>query len=157
IIPQAYDAVIRRLEWNGVGMKRLAMDTEIEAEFYTIGDFETTDNDYEGHYLHSKLQVEKSTRKWLFRKGDYVVFTNQPTNRYIIETLEPQAPDSFFSWNFFDGILAQKEYFSSYVFEDLAAEYLSKNPELKAQLEDKKKADPKFAESARAQLDFVYK
>ena len=156
IIPQAYNKVIQRLKWNNVEMKQLTEDTEIEVELYKISDFETIDNAYEGHYLHSKLKVEKVKKKWLFHKGDYIVFTNQSSNRFIVETLEPQAPDSFFSWNFFDGILNQKEYFSSYVFEDLAAQYLQENPELKAQLEKKKKEDSEFAASARAQLDFVY-
>jgi len=51
----------------------------------------------------------------------------------------------------------QKEHFSAYVFEDLAAEYLKNDPDLKAKLEAKKTADPKFAENGRAQLDFIYK
>ncbi len=156
IIPQAYRNIIQRLEWNGVEMKRLTKDMEIEVELYQIGDFETTDYAYEGHYLHSQLKIEKTIQKWLFRKGDYIVYTNQTANRYIIESLEPQAPDSFFSWNFFDSILMQKEYFSSYVFEDLAAKYLEEDPTLKAQLEKKKQEEPEFASSARAQLDFVY-
>jgi len=157
IIPQAYAKIIQRLKWNDIAMKRLTEDIEIEVELYKIGDFETTDYAYEGHYLHSNLEIDKTTHKWLFHKGDYIVFTNQASNRYIIETLEPQAPDSFFSWNFFDGILTQKEYFSSYVFEDLAAKYLNENPELKVQLERKKQEDAEFAASARAQLEFVYK
>ena len=156
IVPQSNHRVIERLNWNGVEMKRLAKDTEIEVELYQIGNFETTDYAYEGHYLHSDLKVEKKMQTWLFRKGDYVIYTNQKSNRYIIETLEPQAPDAYFSWNFFDGILMQKEYFSSYVFEDLAAEYLKQNPELKEQLEKKKKEDDKFASSTRAQLNFIY-
>lgn len=156
IIPQAYHEIIQRLKWNNVEVKRLAEDMEIEVELYHIGDFETTEHAYEGHYLHSRLEIKKSTQKQLFRKGDLIVYTNQATNRYIVETLEPQAPDAFFSWNFFDGILMRKEYYSSYVFEDLAAEYLLKTPELKAQLEKKKLEDPAFASSARAQLDFVY-
>ncbi len=156
IIPQAYRNIIQRLKWNGVEMKRLTKDAEIEVELYHIGDFETTDYAYEGHYLHSQLNVEKSIQKWLFHKGDYIVYTNQVANRYIVESLEPQAPDSFFSWNFFDGILMQKEYFSSYVFEDLAAEFLKENPELRAKLDKKKQEDEAFAASARAQLDFVY-
>jgi len=43
------------------------------------------------------------------------------------------------------------------VFEDMAAELLKKGQELKKQLEEKKKADPEFAKSAQAQLDFVYR
>ncbi|MEM1319531.1 MAG: M14 family zinc carboxypeptidase [Bacteroidota bacterium] len=157
IIPQAYGEVIERLQWNGVELKRLAEDGELEVELYRILDYKTTKSPYEGHYLHSNVKVEKSTRRWPYFKGDYVVLTNQPTNRYIIETLEPQAPDSWFAWNFFDGILMQKEYFSAYVFEDLAAEYLKADPKLRAELEAAKEADTELAKSARAQLEFVYK
>ena len=48
--------------------------------------------------------------------------------RYLVETLEPQATDSFFAWGFFDSILQQKEHYSDYVFEDVAADFLTKNP-----------------------------
>ena len=50
----------------------------------------------------------------------------------------------------------QKEGFSSYVFEDLAAEILRENPEIKKALEEKRSNDRSFAENARAQLNFVY-
>ncbi|MCY1512500.1 hypothetical protein D9M68_469610 [compost metagenome] len=86
-----------------------------------------------------------------------MVYTNQASNRYLIETLEPQAIDSFFNWNFFDSILGQKEGYSSYVFEDTAAAILKENPELKQKLEAEKLKDPDFAKNGRAQLDFVYK
>ena len=75
----------------------------------------------------------------------------------IVETLEPQAIDSFFNWNFFDSILGQKEGYSSYVFEDTAAELLKKDPALKKKLEDEKLKNPDLAKNGRAQLDFVYK
>jgi hypothetical protein len=156
IIPEAYGEVLGRLKRNGVQMERMADDQVVEVEMYRIVDFKTRDA-YEGHYLHYNVEVEKELKKWTFQKGDYVVYTDQPANRYIVETLEPQAPDSWFAWNFFDGILGQKEYFSSYVFEDLAAEYLKKNPELRERLEQKKKEDEKFAASAYRQLDFIYK
>ena len=156
IIPQGYREVIERLEWNGVAMQRLNEDVELEVELYTIKDFETSKSPYEGHYLHSKVEVEKDVKKWGYHKGDYVVFTNQSVNRYIVETLEPQAPDSYFAWNFFDGILMQKEYFSSYVFEDLAAAFLEDHPAVRVALEQKKAEDEDFAKSARAQLNFVY-
>jgi len=71
--------------------------------------------------------------------------------------LEPTGGDSYFSWNFFDGILQQKEGYSDYRWEDLAATYLKGHPELKIKLEEKKNGDPAFAQNAEAQLDFVYK
>ena len=74
-----------------------------------------------------------------------------------METLEPQADDSYFHWNFFDAILQQKEGYSDYRWEDVAATFLLQHPEVKQQLEGKKKTDTAFAASAEAQLDFVYK
>jgi hypothetical protein len=102
------------------------------------------------------VKIKKVSQKVQFFKGDYWIDMGQPQNRYIVETLEPQAPDSYFAWNFFDGILQRKEYFSPYVFEDSAMEILEKNPTLKAALDAKKVADEKFAKSAYAQLMFIY-
>jgi hypothetical protein len=157
VIPQAYSAVIDRLKWNGVKMTAFARDTLLEAEYYYITDYKSSPNPYEGHHLNREVKVEKRNLQLPYHKGDVVIPTNQPAARYIIETLEPQATDSFFAWNFFDGILNQKEYFSAYVFEDVAAEVLKKNPELRKKLEERKAADPAFAASAAAQLDFVYR
>jgi hypothetical protein len=157
VIPQAYDEVIDRLKWNGVEMEVMNEDRAFQAEMYYIIDFETSESAYEGHYMHSAVQVEAKSMKMNFRKGDVIVRTDQAAVRYIVETLEPQSSDSFFAWNFFDGILMQKEYFSSYVFEDLAAEILRKDPDLKKALDEAKAENPKLAESGRAQLDFIYK
>jgi hypothetical protein len=81
---------------------------------------------------------------------------NQSPNRYIIETLEPKAVDSFFKWNFFDTILQSKEHFSAYVFEETAAALLEKLPDLNKKLDEKKKSDPEFAKNGDAQLNFIY-
>ena len=81
---------------------------------------------------------------------------NQEGNRFLIETLEPQGEDSYFAWNFFDPILGQKEGFSSYVFEETAAELLKKDALLRQKLEAQRKNDSSFAQNANAQLNFVY-
>lgn len=157
IIPQGYSEIIERLKWNNVAIKELEKDQYFEVELYRIKDYSSGRRPYEGHFLHKDVEVEKWNQKKLYRKGDFIIYVNQASNRYIVETLEPTAPDSYFAWNFFDGILQQKEYFSSYVFEDLAVEILQENPALKKQLEEKKKADPDFAKNGYAQLDFIYK
>jgi hypothetical protein len=157
MVPQAYESVIRRLQLNGVRMNRLRQDTILEADFYYITDFKTTPSPYEGHYLHSQVQTETKRIKRSFYKGDFLIEVGQPAIRYILETLEPEAPDSFFAWNFFDGILMQKEYFSSYVFEETAEELLRNKPDLQRALDEAKSNNPKLKDEARAQLDFVYK
>ena len=92
-----------------------------------------------------------------FAAGDLVVYLNAaaPT-RYLMETLEPQATDSFFAWGFFDSVLQQKEHFSDYVFEDVAADLLRRDPALRARLEQLKAADAAFAANGPAQLEWVY-
>ena len=74
-----------------------------------------------------------------------------------METLEPAGVDSFFAWNFFDSILDEKESFSSYVFEEVAADLLKKDPELKKKLDEEKAKDPRLAGSAQQQLTFIYR
>ncbi|MCB0527534.1 MAG: hypothetical protein KDC65_03595 [Saprospiraceae bacterium] len=156
IIPKAWETVIDRLQNNGVAMQRLSEDVQLDVETYFIRDFKTREH-WEGHYYHHSIGIEKKTMARTFSKGDFVVFTDQDANRYLIETLEPNAPDSWVAWNFFDPVLMQKEYFSAYVFEDLAAQYLDEHPELRAELDAKRNAEPEFAANARAQLDWVYR
>jgi len=157
IIPKAWDRVIALLKLNNVKIRELKSDQKIAVESYYIGDFKTGARPYEGHYLHSAVKLNTVKQNLQYYAGDFAVYANQPVNRYIIETLEPQATDSYFNWNFFDSILDMKEHYSAYVFEDTATELLKNNPELRSALEAKKSADPEFAKNGAAQLDFVYK
>lgn len=86
-----------------------------------------------------------------------MISTFQDGARYLIETLEPEGVDSFFNWNFFDTVLQQKEGFSPYVFEDIAADLLQNNPDLKKEFEDKKRTDSEFAGNWYSQLDWLHK
>ncbi|MFL5810587.1 MAG: M14 family zinc carboxypeptidase [Flavisolibacter sp.] len=156
IIPQGWWKVIERLQANQVQMKKLAKDSSIEVEWYRIESYQSGTRPFEGHHLNGNVQVSTHKQKVNFRKGDYYIPLNQVANRFIIETLEPQAEDSYFTWNFFDAILGQKEGYSDYHFEDVAAEYLKNNPELKAKLDQRKSTDSSFAKSAGAQLNFIY-
>ncbi len=155
IVPQAWRRVIERMKLNLVEMKQLAHDSIMEVEVYYLENFKTSANAYEGHYYHSGLEIRTEIQKIQLHKGDYLIPVNQAANRYIVETLEPQAPDSFFSWGFFDAVLMQKEWYSDYVFEDLAAEILHNDPALRQELETKKSTDKDFANDADAQLEFV--
>ncbi|RYC71711.1 M14 family metallopeptidase [Spirosoma sordidisoli] len=157
LIPQAWSEILALLKRNGVQMKRLTSDTLITVSAYYLDEYRTSPRPYEGHYPHSGVKVRTETQRIQFYKGDYLIPTNQPANRYLIETLEPQALDSFFAWNFFDSILDQKEYFSDYIFEDTAAELLRNDPALRQKLADKRASDKAFAENADAQLSFIYK
>ena len=155
IIPQGWTEVIERLNENGVEMTRLKTNKTLNVEAYHIMDYNTPDRPYEGHYLHSGVQTEKTKEEVSFRTGDYIIRTDQVCNRYIVEMLEPKGPDSFFAWNFFDSMLQQKEWFSDYIFEERALEILEENPELKAEFE-KVVAENKDEMHHWAQLYWIY-
>jgi len=157
IIPQGWHNVIDLLKLNAVKMHVLERDSTITVESYKIEDYKTREMPFEGHYLHYKVTVSKNNQNITFKKGDVIIKTAQPSFRYIIETLEPQAPDSFFNWNFFDTILQQKEWVSPYVWEDLALKILDKNPKLKVEFEEKKKNEKAFADQWYSQLDWIHK
>ena len=156
IIPQGYTEIIRRLEQNNVLVTRLGEDVKTEVTLYRITGLKSAKDAYEGHYMHHDIEISPFVTEKLFRAGDYLVSTNQEAVRFIIETLEPQAPDSYFAWNFFDAVLQQKEHFSPYVFEDTAARLLKEDAGLRRKFEEKKAADPAFASDANAQLAFIY-
>ncbi|WP_299251456.1 M14 family metallopeptidase [uncultured Lacinutrix sp.] len=157
IIPQGWYTVIELLKLNNTNMFQLKKDSTLTIESYRIEDYKSKKIPYEGHYLHFDTSISSKEKTITFKEGDYVIKTNQPSFRYIIETLEPQAPDSFFNWNFFDTILQQKEGFSAYVWEDKALEILNKDYVLKAKFEVKKSAELDFAKSWYAQLDWLHK
>ena len=156
IIPQAWQEVIERLQLNGIDMQELKSDSVVKAEAYYIENYQTGKNPYEGHYLHSKITTRKEQQEIKCLKGDYLVMANQWKNRYILETLEPTAVDGFFAWNFFDEILQQKEWFSDYLFEDMAVTMLADNPQLKSDFEERKSRDTVFANDSWAQLTYLY-
>ncbi|MFD1257209.1 M14 family zinc carboxypeptidase [Mucilaginibacter terrae] len=158
VIPQAWGKIIDLFKLNKVAMRRLKHDTTLTLQTYYIADYKTGTRPYEGHYLHNSVTLKTvDNNKVKFYEGDYVVYTNQAINRYIVETLEPQAVDSFFTWNFFDSMLSQKEHYSDYMFEDIAFDYLKKHPELQKLLDDEKTKNPQLTKSAGAQLEFIYR
>jgi hypothetical protein len=157
IIPKTWVPVITCLRSNGVHIVRLDQDTTITVTAYHIDNYETVAHPYEKHYLHKNVQVTANKVSMRFAEGDYLVWLNQRAKRYLVEALEPTAPDAFFAWNYFDGILQQKEYFSDYVFEDVATRLLEQDPSLKTMLEEKRAQDTSFANNGAAQLDFVYR
>ena len=157
IIPQGWWKILDRLKNNQIKMTALKKDTVINVEVTNIKDYKTRKSAYEGHHVHYNTNTIKSVQKITFHKGDLLIPVKQKGMRYVIETLEPEAPDSFFNWNFFDTILQRKEGFSPYVFEDLAVQILNEDPNLKSRFNQLKKEDQDFNNSWYDQLNFIYK
>ncbi len=156
VIPQAWRAVVERLDWNGVRMERLGAARTVQAQVSRIQSVKSRPGAYEGHLFHDELTLETSLQTVELQAGDWWVPLNQDKARYAVETLEPQAHDSFFRWGFFNSILEKKEHFSEYVFEDLALQLLEEEPELRARFEQWKAANPQLLSDPSQVLGFIF-
>ncbi len=160
-IPRAYlvsreaKGVIDRLKHNGVVYEELQRDTLVLTSL-RVTHFENGNKPYEGHYLHRNIRIKEQVDSIALPAGSVLIRTDQDLRNFIVSVLEPATEDSYFAWNFMDGYLQQKEYFSPYVFEDYAADLLRKNPQLKSEFEAKRIADDNFAKDAWQQLFFIY-
>jgi murein tripeptide amidase MpaA len=156
ILPSAWREVVECLQLNGVDMQPLTKDTLIEAEIYYIEKYETVKQPYNGHYRHFDVKTRKVSEKVQLLSGDWIIPTRQRAIEYLVQTLEPEGYDSFFSWNFFDEILFRNEYFSPYIFEETAEDLLKNDPGLKRAFEKRRREDPDFAGNGYAQLRYIY-
>ncbi len=156
IIGGQAEKVVERLKANEIVMQRIEKDTVMVLTVQKIMDYKSIEKPYENHFMHWGTKVEYSTKQVALKKGDYLIPAQQEKGFFLLSTMFAQTEDSYFTWNFFDSYLDEKEYFSPYVFEDIAADILSKQPDLKKELEDKRAVDTEFAKSQWAQLYFIY-
>ena len=163
IVPKYYvigrqeNDVIRRLKVNKIKYRRVLKDSALVLGAYFIEDYKVFNSPYEGHFRLYDTKTLKSARMVSLKKGDLIVSSRQKGSRFIHSVLHPECEDSYFSWNFFDSYLQQKEYFSSYVFVDKIEEILRNNPDLMNEFNQKKRLDEGFRNSERDQLYFIYK
>jgi len=156
VVPQAWKPVLERLLLNQIKHIVLERDTLIEVTVDYLDEVSHPSRPYNGHFFHPQVVVRSEMQKIAYYAGDWLVPVRQEGIKYILEMLEPRARDSFLRWNFFDSVLDQREYFSSFGFEENALRTLNEFPELKKQLEEKRASDPEFAKNHRAQLQYIY-
>ena len=97
ILKQGWHKVVDRLKANKIEFTQFESDTTMVVETYHIDDYKTRRSAYEGHYLHYNTTVKVDSIAVTFSKGDLYIPTHQNGARYVIETLEPAATDSFFN------------------------------------------------------------
>lgn len=154
LVPRQWTDVIERLEANGVELDRIDSAQVIRCEGYDLASYDTPNKPYEGRYPHRNLLAKQVIRDHAAIPGDVLVPMGHTTDRFVMSVLEPETNDSYFSWNFFDAVLQQKEWFTPYAFDSIAAAILEKDPELRARFEELRKA-PEFAIDQWAQYNFI--
>lgn len=156
ILPQSYREIVEILDLVKIKYSRLPNDTLVNLTVDYFDDFSNPAKPYNGHYYHDKISTHSEKQKVQYYAGDLLIPVRQEKIKYLLEMFEPKAGDSFFRWNFFDNVLDQREYFSSYGFDENAFKYLNEHPDFKAKFEERRKSDTEFASNHRAQLAYIY-
>jgi hypothetical protein len=155
IVPPQWKEVIEVLAAHGLKLQRLAEPATIEVESYRFSDVTFAATPFEGRTL-PRYKVSPVRERRTFPSGSIVVPVSQQAGNVAVHLLEPEAPDSFVAWGFFNVIFEQKEYGEDYVLEKLAREMLARDDALRREFEKRVTDDPKFASSASARLNFFY-
>jgi hypothetical protein len=156
IVPAQWKDVIQLLEAHGLSVQRLAEAASINVESYRFTDVTWPPGPFEGRQMPS-FKVKPVREARVFPAGSMLVPLAQKCAKVAINLLEPQGPDSFVAWGFFNAIFEQKEYGESYVLEQLARDMMASDPSLRDEYERLLVNDPKFAASPGARLEFFYR
>ena len=154
IVPGQYKDVIEVLKLHGIKFTTLKKPLTLEVESYRLTEPKWATNSFENRItLACKPVAIKEKRT--YAAGSILIPMDQSTANVAIHLLEPNGPDSFVYWGFFNSVFEQKEYGESYQIEKLAKEMLASDPKLKAEFETRLK-DEAFAKTPRARLNFFY-
>jgi Zinc carboxypeptidase len=156
LIPPAWSEVIERLKLHGIKVQTLHTATTLDVAMYRLDDAKLMSEPFEGHVGIASCTTTVERRHETFVAGTVRVPTDQPLGDLAVILLEPQSPDSFLRWGFFNEILQRTEYIDGYILEPMAEKMLKDDPAL-AEAFAKKLADDKdFAASPSKRLDWFY-
>jgi hypothetical protein len=158
IVPAAFAQQIgERLALHGfktVPIEKPRMNALVDV--YRADTVKFSDKPYEGRMTVKVTGRWEKERVHVQPAAIYVPL-DQPGARLLVHLLEPEAPDSFTSWGFFNGAFEQKEYMEDYVAEDFAEQLLRKDAAAKAAFEKRLAEDPAFAADPKKRLEIFYK
>ena len=155
VVPVQWSDVIEVIREHGLQFKTLSKEADLEVESYRFHNVQWPAGPFEGRHMPSfDVEVVNESRK--FPAGSLVIPVAQPLAKLTISLLEPQAPDSFVRWGFFNAIFEHKEYAEPYILEALAQKMLEADPKLRKNFHEKLAADERFAASPAARLEFFY-
>jgi murein tripeptide amidase MpaA len=155
VVPTAYAPDLSgKLIVHGIAFELLPDAIEgFEAEHFRASSVEYSPVPFEGR-MRARLTGAWSARSQTLTAGSLYVPLAQPLSRLILALLEPQAPDSFAAWGFFNACFEQKEQLEPYVAEQIAHNMLNENAGLAAEFRRKLQHDTAFAGDPTARLEY---
>lgn len=155
IVPVQWSDVLNVIREHGLEFKTLRKEVELEVESYRFVNVQWPAGPFEGRHMPSfDVMPVRETRK--FPAGSFVILLAQPLAKLAMSLLEPEAPDSFVRWGFFNAIFEHKEYAEPYILETLARQMLAADPGLGMEFQERLSSDAAFAASPAARLEFFY-
>jgi hypothetical protein len=155
VVPCAWAAEIgARLALHGVRFETvLTASSGVRVEAFRATDAQFGTAPVEGR---TRVQLEGAWQREFqdIAAGSLFVPIAQPGARLLTHLLEPQAPDSFAAWGFFNACFEQKEYMEPYVADQIARTLLAQTPGLQEEFSRRLKEDAAFAANPRARLEF---
>lgn len=157
LVPVAEATWLReKLELHGIAYRTLSEPLRDAAvETFEAREVAFAAQPVEGH---QRLTV---SGEWRSATGDLsagalFVPIAQAKARLVVALLEPQAPDSFLAWGWFNRAFERKEYMEEYVAEEVGRQMMA-DPAVAAAFTRRLAEDPAFARDPAARLDFFYR
>jgi zinc carboxypeptidase len=156
--------IAAKLDAHGISYERLAKtrlgptsaasaSDAIDVEAFRATDVKFSSAPFEG-CMRATLSGSWKEERRSVGPGALFVPIAQPLARLVVALFEPQAPDSFAAWGFFNACFEDKEHTEPYVAEQIAHEMLAGDADLRVEFERKLKTDAPFAANPNARLEF---
>ena len=156
LIPPQFTDIIEVIKSHQIEFNLVKTSKKLKVEKYKFENVRFALKPYEGRQLPS-FKCTSFTETIEVDAGTLIVYTNQRAMRVIINLLEPEAPDSFVNWGFFNSFFERKEYAEAYVMEPYSKQMLKNNPDLKTEFYKRLNEDESFNKNEGERLDFFYK
>jgi hypothetical protein len=158
LIPPAHAAwLAERLALHGVHFERLdAARREARVEAFRAASVKFATAPFENH-MTAEIAGQWQAEKRDLLAGSLFVPIAQANARLVVTLLEPQSPDSYAAWGFFNSAFEQKESMEAYVAEEVAREMLDSDPAIAAAFRQQLAQDAEFAKNPGARRDFFYR
>src|ERR1700680_3747038 len=155
VVPCAWAQEIgARLALHGIGFERVRSRSEgVRVEAFRAEHAQFAGAPFEGR-MRTSLTGSWQREIQDIAAGSLFVPIAQAGARLVMHLLEPQAPDSYAAWGFFNACFEQKEYLEPYVADKIARTVLAESPPLQVEFERKLKDEAAFAANPRARRDF---
>ena len=155
VVPVSFASdVADRLNAHGIDFERLAAArAAVSAQVFRADRVTFSTAPFEGR-MRATIQGAWAEEPVSLVAGALVVPVAQRLARLVLALFEPQAPDSFAAWGFFNACFEQKENMEPYVAEQIARDMLDTDPLLAREFERRLSEDAAFAASPRRRLEF---